>query len=334
MNLKEQAVGAIHPWVAEGTRKLRIGVHLLDACTDWQRYCDAVQAVEGMGFDSVWVADHPTRIADCWTVLSVIASKTTTLHLGSLVSCALYRHPALLARITLDIARLSNGRLVLGLGMGDAPEEFQALGLPPLSVRQRQKRLEETIQVVKALWSGLPVSFEGEQLQVQAQLQTYLSSGQQPPIPLLLAGGGERSTLRQVAEYADISNFGAHSLTGGAASFEDVRRKCQVLQDYCHQLGRDPQSILRSYLTMPFFLGKTPQILARKQEALPAPVRSLFQDSIVALQPQEAIDYFRGLIEAGIQYVIVGVTLQDIETLELLSTEVSPMLLSAERGNL
>lgn len=297
----------------------------MDPCTDWQRYCDAAQAAEGMGFDSVWVADHPTRLADCWTVLSVLASKTTTLRLGSLVSCVSYRHPVLLARIALDVARLSNGRLVLGLGIGDGLEEFKALGLPSLPVRQRQERLEETIQVVRTLWPGQPVSFEGKHLQIQAQLQSP-PGGSQPAIPLLLAGGGERGTLRQVAQYADISNFGAHHLTGGAASLEDVRRKCRVLQTHCQQVGRDPQAILRSYLTMPFLLGETSQALMRKQEALPARVRLTLQSSLVALQPQQAIDYFRGLMEAGIEYVIVGVTPKDTETLELLQTEVLPAL--------
>ncbi|MGH2481130.1 MAG: LLM class flavin-dependent oxidoreductase, partial [Ktedonobacteraceae bacterium] len=239
---------------------------------------------------------------------------------------ALYRHPVLLARIALDVARLSNGRLVLGLGIGDVPEEFKALGLPALSVHQRQEKLEETIQVIKALWSGQPVVFEGKHLQIQAQIPLLSPGGQPPAIPLLLAGGGERGTLKQVAEYADVSNFGAHRLTGGATNLEDVRRKYQILQAHCQQMGRDPRAILRSYLTMPLLLSKTPQALARKQEALPAGLRLVFQSSLVALQPQQAIDYFRGLMEAGVQYVIVGVTLQDLETLELLRTEVWPAL--------
>lgn len=302
----------------------------MDPCTDWQRYCDAVQAAESMGVDSVWVPDHPTRLADCWTVLSVLAAKTTALRLGSLVSCVLYRHPVLLARMAMDVARMSNGRLVLGVGIGDNPEEFKALGLPSLSVHERQERLGETIQVIRELWRGHPVSFQSKHLQIQAHLHALSVSGPPPSIPLLVAGGGERGTLRQVAQYADVSNFGAHHLTGGAASLEDVRRKCQVLQAHCQQIGRDPQGILRSYITLPFFLGKTLQALVRKQEALPTAVRSLFQASIVALQPQQAIDYFRGLMEAGIQYVIVGMTLQDGETLELLYTEVLPAL-SMER---
>jgi alkanesulfonate monooxygenase SsuD/methylene tetrahydromethanopterin reductase-like flavin-dependent oxidoreductase (luciferase family) len=319
----EQTNKTIHPWVDEGAEKIRMGVHFMDPCLDWNQYCDATLAAESLGFDSIWVADHPTLIADCWTTLSALASRTTTIRLGSLVTCALYRHPVLLARMATDVDRISNGRMVLGMGIGDMPPEFRALGLQYLSVRQRQEILEETIQVVKELWKTAPVAFEGKHLQVQAQLP--VGPVQEPTIPVLIAGGGERRTLRQVAQYADVANFGSHAFTGSAVHLDDVERKCHVLQEHCLQVGR-AQPILRSYLTMPFFVAKTPQTLLRKQQALPAEVLSLFQSNIVALGPQEAIDYFQGLIEAGIQYFIVGVGLRDRETLELLRTEIWPAL--------
>src|SRR5437868_8827339 len=227
----EEKLEASHPWVAEGARKVRIGVHFADPLIDWHKCCDAVLAAEALGFDSVWAADHPTLGADCWTVLSAWAAKTTTIRLGSLVNCVFYRHPVSLARITMDVDRMSDGRLVLGMGIGDIPWEFQQLGLPYLSPRERQEVLEETIQVVKALWQATPVAFNGKHLQVKAQLP--VAPLQQPAIPVLIAGGGERTTLRQVAQYADASNFGAHVLTGRAAHVEDVKRKCQVLQDHC-----------------------------------------------------------------------------------------------------
>jgi alkanesulfonate monooxygenase SsuD/methylene tetrahydromethanopterin reductase-like flavin-dependent oxidoreductase (luciferase family) len=315
---------AIHPWIAEGARKVRVGVHFVDPFIDWQQSCDAVLAAEAMGFDSVWIADHPTLLADCWTMLAALAAKTTTIRLGSLVNCVYYRHPVLLARMALDVDRMSGGRLVLGVGIGDIPAEFQQFGLPYPSARERQEVLEETVQVVKALWQAEPVAFEGKHLQVQAKLP--IGPIQQPSIPVLIAGGGEKTTLRQVAQYADVSNFGAHALTGGAAHVEDVRRKYQVLQDHCQSAGRDARAILHSYLTMPFFLGKTPEIIARKKQALPAEVQKLFQSSIVALSPQDAITYFQTLIEAGVQYFIVGVGLRDRDTLELLQTEVLPTL--------
>ena len=330
MHPTEEKIDTIHPWVLEGLQKVRIGVLLMDPHIDWNQSLDAVLATEALGFDSVWVADHPARIADCWTVLSAWAAKTTRIRLGTLVNCVFYRHPVLLARIVADVDRISNGRLVLGMGIGDLLKEFQQLGLPYLSVRERQEVLEETIQVVKEIWQTTPVAFKGKHLQIQAQLP--FGPVQQPAIPILIAGGGERTTLRQVAQYADVSNFGAHITTGGAVHAEDVRRKCQVLQDHCQKVGRDSRAILRSYVTMPFLLGKTAETLESRKQALPADVQRIFHSSLVALRPQEAITYFQALIQAGIQYFIVGVGLRDRETLELLQTEVLPALTVQEGG--
>jgi alkanesulfonate monooxygenase SsuD/methylene tetrahydromethanopterin reductase-like flavin-dependent oxidoreductase (luciferase family) len=320
----EEKFASIHPWVARGAKKVRIGIQLMDPYVDWHQCCDTVLAAEELGFDAIWVADHPTLVADCWTVLSALAAKTTTIRLGSLVNCVFYRHPVLLARMAMDVDRMSDGRLILGMGIGDIPAEFQQLGLPYLSVRERQEVLAETIQVVKKLWQTGAVAFDGKHFQIQAQLP--VRPLQQPTIPMLIAGGGEQRTLRQVAQYADVSNFGAHIFTGNAAHPGDVKRKCQVLQNYCQQAGRDSQAVLRSYLTMPFFLGRTPEALERKRQALPKPVLQLFQSSIVSLSPQEAVTYFQTLVQAGIQYFIVGVGSRDHETLELLQAEVLPAL--------
>src|SRR5579859_2426462 len=203
MHPTEEKIDAIHPWVAEGLQKVRMGVMLMDPYVDWNQSCDAVLATEALGFDSLWISDHPMRIADCWTVLSAWAAMTTKIRLGTLVSCAFYRHPVLFARITADVDRISNGRLILGMGIGDLQKEFQQLGLPYLSVRERQEALEETIQVVKEIWRTGPVDFKGKHLQIQAQLP--FGPVQQPSVPILIAGGGERTTLRQVAQYADRS---------------------------------------------------------------------------------------------------------------------------------
>ena len=320
----EEKFPPVHPWIAEGAQKIRMGVQFMDPLIDWHQACDVALAVEALGFDSLWVADHPTIAADVWTVLSALAAKTTTLRLGTLVNCVFYRHPVLLARIASDVDRMSGGRLVLGVGIGDIPAEFQQLGLPYLSVRERQEVLEETVQVIKELWKTAPVTFHGKHLQIQAHLP--FGPLQQPELPLLIAGGGERTTLRQVAQYADVSNFGAHVSTGKAVHLEDVHRKCQVLQAYCQNVGRDPRSILRSYFVAPFFLGRTPASIERKRQFISPQALQLMQSSIVALNPQEAIAYFQALIDAGIQYFIVGVGLRDRDTLELLQTEVLPAL--------
>lgn len=325
MQKAKKETETIHPWVAEGLHKVRVGVQLIDTCADWAQYSYCVQVAEELGFDSLWVADHPMAMTDCWTTLAALAVTTQRIRLGSLVSCIFYRHPILLARIAADVDRLSNGRLILGLGIGDLPFEFAHLGLPFLSTRERQDALEEVIQVVKGVWGTGPYTYQGKYAQVE-QVSLPFGPAQQPHVPLLIAGGGERVTLRQVAQYADVSNFGSHLYTGGAASVEDVGRKCRILRTYCQELERPSDSVLRSHITLPLVLGETTAAIAAKQERAPAVLRETFQESMVAITPDEAIAYYRALVQAGIQYFILGILPSDIETLQLFSRQVAPTL--------
>ena len=99
------------------------------------------QMAEGLGFDSFWRTDHPMVGHDCWTTLAALAAVTRTIRLGTQVSCVAYRSPALLARMAADIDAISHGRLVLGLGSGDMPREFQQLGLAYSTIQERQAAL-------------------------------------------------------------------------------------------------------------------------------------------------------------------------------------------------
>ncbi len=222
----------IHPWVAEGLQKIRAGVSFLDNGVDWQRFSDGVQATEDLGYDSIWVPDHPIILPDCWAQLGALAATTRTLRLGAFVDCVFFRHPLALARVAGDVDRWSGGRLVLGLGIGDIPFEFEQLGVPFISTRERQETLEETIHILKGVWETPPFTYTGKHLQVQ-HAQPAFGPVQQPYVPLLIGGGGERVTLRQVAQYADASNFGPHMFTGSAASMEDVVRKSDVISTHC-----------------------------------------------------------------------------------------------------
>src|SRR5256885_10401538 len=118
-----------HPWVTAGHGRLRFGVGA-DPSRGWSAFLDTAHVVEDLGFDSFWVSDHPLWFPDCWTTLMALAMATKEIRLGSIVSCVYYRSPALLARMAADVDGLSNGRLILGLGIGDNPDEFDQLGIP------------------------------------------------------------------------------------------------------------------------------------------------------------------------------------------------------------
>jgi alkanesulfonate monooxygenase SsuD/methylene tetrahydromethanopterin reductase-like flavin-dependent oxidoreductase (luciferase family) len=149
-------------------------------------------------------------------------------------------------------------------------------------------------------------------------------------VPLLIAGGGERVTLRQVAQYADMANFAAHAWAGSAFSLADVRRKYAVLASYCAELARPPESILRSHLSLPLVLAETPAAVVAKLDRLPAHVLDFWRSSLVAGTPAEVIAHYRGLMTAGVRYFIAGFLRGPLErdetTLRLLAERVMPAL--------
>jgi alkanesulfonate monooxygenase SsuD/methylene tetrahydromethanopterin reductase-like flavin-dependent oxidoreductase (luciferase family) len=323
-----RAMLASHPWVAEGERRVRFGIAwgAQDPSSSWGETRDFVQMVEGLGFDSYWAIDHPSAPvsgADCWATLAVLAASTRTIRLGPLVSCVYYRHPVVLARLAADVDRLSDGRLVLGLGIGDNEPEFERMGiaLPPAS--ERQTVLDETIRIVRGVWGAEPFTFEGRHLRVS---EGYVRPGpvQQPYVPLLIAGGGERGTLPRVARYADASNFGAHRNIGGASTMDDVIRKLDVLRRRCEERGRPAESVLRTHTTMPLFLAETEAALQTKLASVPQGTRERFAPSTLAGTPRDAVAYFRALIEVGMRYFITFIYPKDAETVRLLAEQVIP----------
>ncbi len=324
-NKTEPSVTATHPWVAEGQRTVRFGLLANTIGGDWVRLREETQLIEELGYDSTWVFDHPVAFgaSDCWVTLAVLASVTKKLRLGSSVSCIFYRHPAVLARMAADVDQISNGRLVLGVGIGDLPGEFEQLNLPYLRTRERQQALSETVQIIRGLWENKPLTYQGHHFHVkQAIGQPYPI--QQPYVPLLIAGGGEQGTLRQVAQYADMSNFGPHVWTGSSFSSEDVVRKYAALRAHTQTVGRPYDAILRSYYTPSLIIATTPSNLQAKLVTYPIP--ELSHPGAVSGTPAEVTAHYQALVNLGVQYFIVGVAPGDTETLQLLAQEVMPAL--------
>jgi alkanesulfonate monooxygenase SsuD/methylene tetrahydromethanopterin reductase-like flavin-dependent oxidoreductase (luciferase family) len=318
-----------HPWVAEAESRVRFGV--AGGGDDWAESRDYAQMVEGLGFDSYWVGDHPIAFRyDCWTHLAMLALLTKRLRLGSLVSCIYYRGPAVLARQVADADAASGGRVVLGLGIGDAPREFAHLGLPFPSVSERQRALTETLDVVPRLLAGDNVSYAGEHVRLQ-NAQLSVAAVQRPHVPILLAGGGERVTLRQVARYADASNIGPNSVTGGAWTPGDVRRKYAVLGAHCADVGRPTSSVLRTFVNLGFNLV-TDGPTGREREQWDGVFHGIDNERFTGT-PEEAVDYFSSLVDAGVRYFIIwkgGNVATDGPILRRLAEEVIPAVL--ERG--
>jgi alkanesulfonate monooxygenase SsuD/methylene tetrahydromethanopterin reductase-like flavin-dependent oxidoreductase (luciferase family) len=318
-----------HPWVAAGRDRIRLGIAYgpqIDAAPDWSVLRDFVQTAEGVGVDSYWSADHPITFPDCWATLAALAATTTKIRLGPLVNCVHYRSPAALARLGADVDRISGGRLALGLGIGDARWEFEALRIPFAGPRDRQEALAETVRIVSGLWGATPFTFEGRHFGVHAARVTP-GPVQIPRVPLLIAGGGERVTLRQVAEYADACNFAANEMAGSAFTLEHVRRKFAALRSHCDEVGRPADSVIHSHAQLPVVVAATPAAARAKLEGLPTWLRAdIFRASTVAGTPDEVRATYQALVDAGVRYFIAAVAGNDTETVRLLADEVMPAL--------
>lgn len=199
--------------------------------------------------EHAWAFDHfiplgpdPTGPQlEGWTLLGALAARTERLRLGLMVTGNIYRHPAVLANIGATVDVISHGRLDFGIGAGWNEMECNMYGIPLYAPGERIRRLGEACEVIKLLWTEPRANFEGKYYQLRDAL-CEPKPVQKPYPPFVIGGSGEQLTLRVVAKYADIWNF-----VGG--SVETFQHKNEVLNGYCKEIGRDPQTIQRSIQT-------------------------------------------------------------------------------------
>ena len=176
-----------------------------------------VLAAEAAGFDSVWFLDHLSAPGmpqvDCyegWTLASYLAGRTSRIRLGHLVLCDAFRPPQLLAKMAATLDVLSGGRLDLGLGWGSQPEELRTWGYGDAAPAVRSRRLAETLRLLPLLWSGDPVTWDGEHVQLDGAVSRPRPVNGR--IPLHIGGAGRTLTMPLVAEYADWWNVPSYAV--------------------------------------------------------------------------------------------------------------------------
>lgn len=207
---------------------------------------EIAQAAEKAGFVRIGVADHlwqhpimggpEADEPECYATLAYLAAKTERIGLMAMVTGVHFRHPGLLAKTVTTLDVLSGGRAWLGIGSGHYEEETWGLGIPFPPAKERFEMLEEAIQVCLRMWSGDHGDerpFEGKHYRLERPLNLPQSISRPHP-PVLIAGGGEKKTLRLVARYADACN-----LRPGP----EVPDKLDVLRRHCEAEGRDYDEI-------------------------------------------------------------------------------------------
>ena len=325
----------VHPWVAARRDGIRFALQIdtqRDDPAPGAQILAAGRLAEDLGFDAFFTGEHPSWQSDPWLHMAALAGTTERIGLGPMVSCVFYRPPVVTARLATDLDHLSGGRLILGLGIGwDAAalgwgtNEFDRLGLPYPSTRDRQGALSEAIEIIKGVWGSRPFTFQG---------RFYTTKDAQvspPPVqgvpPIFIAGAGDR-TLRQVAELADACNIGP-VVTGGVDTPDEARHKLAVLRQHCEDVGRPFENILRTHFTIWLILAEDETILQRKIDRyFPEGRDEIWQRAAVAGTPEQVVPYFQSFADAGMQYFIVQVLdARDEETIRLVAEEIVPKIM-------
>jgi probable F420-dependent oxidoreductase len=217
-------------------RPIRIALQLQQQHAEYAEIRRTVTAAEQMGVDVIFNWDHfyplyggdpDGKHFECWTMLGAWAEQTSRVQIGALVTCNSYRNPELLADMSRTVDHMSGGRLILGIGSGWFQKDYREYGYEFGTAGSRLDQLRDDLPRIEARWTKLNPPPLGQQL----------PSGQRR-IPIMIGGGGERKTLRLVAQHADIW----HSFS----NLDTLRHKSDVLARHCKDLGRDPGEIERS----------------------------------------------------------------------------------------
>jgi F420-dependent oxidoreductase-like protein len=210
------------------------------------------KAAEEAGIDNLSVMDHWFQLEflggahepmlEGYTTMGFLAAHTATIELQLLMTGVTYRHPGLLAKTVSTLDVLSGGRAALGIGAAWYEREHHGLGVPFPPIAERFERLEETLQIVKQMWSDDDGPFEGKHYQL-AETLNVPQPLRRPHPPIMVGGGGERKTLRLVAKYADACNVFA-----GPDNTDQVAHKLAVLREWCEREGRPYDEIRRTVL--------------------------------------------------------------------------------------
>jgi F420-dependent oxidoreductase-like protein len=271
---------------------------------------EIVKKADEVGFDSLWVMDHFWQIRgvgrpeepmlEGWTTLGYMAALTKRARLGLMVGGVHYRNPGLWVKAATTLDVLSGGRAWLGIGAAWNQAESEGLGFPFPPLGERFEMLEETLQIAHGMWEGergSEAEFRGRLFQANRLLNSPQSLSR-PRVPILIGGGGEKKTLRIVAQYADATNvFGTP---------EGVARKYRILAEHCAAIGRDPDEIERSTLQN---------------------VTVTEDGKGTTETPAQVVDRFGDLSDAGVQHIILSMRqLPDLAPLELVGRSVIPQV--------
>ncbi|QHC59837.1 LLM class F420-dependent oxidoreductase [Rathayibacter sp. VKM Ac-2760] len=324
-------------FIPQGWRHDLVGI---DPAEQWRIMRDLAQHADAGPWESVWVYDHFHTVPvvteeathEAWTLMAAFAAATSRVRLGQMCTCMSYRNPAHLAKIATTVDLVSGGRVEMGIGGGWYEHEWRAYGygFPPIA--ERLGRLDEGVQIMRQAWTEGVSTLDGRYYQVDGAVNRPLPL-QDGGIPLWVAGGGEKVTLRIAAQYAQYTNF-----AGAPEAFD---HKSAVLRGHCERLGTDYAAITRSsnYNVMIAETEAevekglqrleervTPALGAEAAAAFVAEYRS--PDALAVGTPAQIVDRLGDMRDRGMDYAITYFpdAAYDRSGLELFERDVVPHL--------
>ena len=281
----------------------------------WQVMRDLAQYADGGAWDSLWVYDHfhtvpiPTDEAthEAWTLMAALAASTSQIQLGQMCTAMSYRNPAYLAKVAATTDVISGGRVHMGIGGGWYEHEWRAYGYGFPSAGVRLARLDEGVQIMREAWRHGRVSFEGKHYQVDGAIVSPKPL-QPEGIPLWIAGGGEKVTLKIAAKYGQYTNYSADP--------DEFAHKSEILAGHCRDVGTDYDAIVRS-ANVNAILGESDADFAQRAQRVRDRLAGICGDSaadaMMAMNdnpgsatgtPDRVIERLTRLRDLGCEYVI------------------------------
>ena len=262
----------------------------------FDRVVENAKAAERAGFDLVTVMDHLYQIRgigpetepmmEAYTTLSALATQTSRVKLGTLVTGVTYRNPALLAKMVTTLDVISKGRAILGVGAAWNEDEHRGYGFEFPPIARRMDRLDEALTIARLMFTEDRPSFEGKYYRIDRAVNVPRPI--QPGGPkILVGGGGERRTLRLLAQHGDIGHW-----FGG--NLEDLKRKKQVFEQHCEAVNRDPSEVLLT-VGLTLVLAENEKDARALMEGLSPERRAMAQKATVA----EAAEVIGKYLDAG-----------------------------------
>ena len=293
---------------------VKFGVILPQDGKTYKEIVETAKTAEGLGFNSFWLFDHfmpfffgkKKDYLEAWTTLSALSAETSSIRLGTLVTCVSYRNPALLAKISSTIDVLSGGRLEFGIGAGWYSAEYEAYGFPFPRAGVRLAQLKEAISIIKGMWMNPLFTFEGKYYTVRDAVCE--PKPLQVPHPPILIGGSRPKMLELMAREADIANFGYKVLGLRKASF--------TLDALCKKVGRAPSQLVKSYTGVCFVTKGLLKIFLNTPHF----------DVVVAGSPTHCVNKIDKLLSLGFTYFILQFIGRDrLKGMKIFGKEVIPV---------